>query len=88
MSGSERETRLITFSPGTVFGEVALLDRETRSATVKADEDAVCYVLTRPNFDKLTDEHPAIAVKFLSNLGRELSGRLRRANHTIYQLAS
>ncbi|TMG76359.1 MAG: cyclic nucleotide-binding domain-containing protein, partial [Betaproteobacteria bacterium] len=88
LSGSERETRLITFSPGTVFGEVALLDRETRSATVKADEDAVCYVLTRPNFDKLTDEHPAIAVKFLSNLGRELSGRLRRANHTIYQLAS
>jgi MFS superfamily sulfate permease-like transporter len=88
LSGSEREARLITFSPGTVFGELALLDQETRSATVKADEDAVCYVLTRPNFDKLTGEHPAIAVKFLANLGRELSGRLRRANRTIYQLAS
>src|ERR1700752_2022977 len=25
LSGSDRETRLITFSPGTVFGEVALL---------------------------------------------------------------
>jgi CRP-like cAMP-binding protein len=79
---------LITFSPGTVFGEVALLDREARSATVEADEELVCYVLTRENFDKLTAEHPAVAIKLLTNLGREISGRLRRANRTIYQLAS
>jgi MFS superfamily sulfate permease-like transporter len=88
LSGSDRETRLITFSPGTVFGEVALLDREARSATVEADEELVCYVLTRENFDKLTAEHPAVAIKLLTNLGREISGRLRRANRTIYQLAS
>ena len=88
LSGSGRETRLITFSPGTVFGEVALLDREARSATVEADEELVCYVLTRANFDKLTAEHPAVAIKLLTNLGREISGRLRRANRTIYQLAS
>jgi MFS superfamily sulfate permease-like transporter len=84
----ERETRLITFSPGTVFGEVALLDQEARSATVEADDELVCYVLTRRSFEKLTTEHPAIAIKLLTNLGRELSGRLRRANRTIYQLAS
>jgi CRP-like cAMP-binding protein len=88
LSDTDRETRLITFSPGTVFGEVALLDREARSATVEADEDLVCYVLTRLNFDKLTAAHPAVAIKLLTNLGRELSGRLRRANRTIYQLAS
>jgi CRP-like cAMP-binding protein/anti-anti-sigma regulatory factor len=87
LSGSDRETRLITFSPGTVFGEVALLDREARSATVEADEELVCYVLTRENFDKLTAEHPAVAIRLLTNLGREISGRLRRANRTIYQLA-
>jgi CRP-like cAMP-binding protein len=88
LSGSERETRLITFSAGTVFGEVALLDREARSATVEADEELVCYVLTRASFEKLTAEHPAVAIKLLTNLGREISGRLRRANRTIYQLAS
>lgn len=88
LSGSERETRLITFSPGTVFGEVALLDREARSATVEADDDLVCYVLTRQSFEKLTAEHPGVAIKLLTNLGREISGRLRRANRTIYQLAS
>jgi MFS superfamily sulfate permease-like transporter len=88
LSGSERETRLITFSPGTVFGEVALLDREARSATVEADDDLVCYVLTRQHFEQLTAEHPGVAIKLLTNLGREISGRLRRANRTIYQLAS
>lgn len=88
LAGTDRETRLITFSPGTVFGELALLDQEARSATIEADEELVCYVLTHRNFDKLTREYPAVAIKLLTNLGRELSSRLRRANRTIYQLAS
>lgn len=88
LSGAERDTRLITFSPGTMFGELALLDQEARSATVESDDDLVCYVLTRRQFEKLTTEHSTVAIKLLANLGRELSGRLRRANRTIYQLAS
>ncbi len=86
--GQQQETRLMTFSAGTVFGEVALLDRETRSASIQADEDLVCYVLSAGAFDELSRQHPSTAIKLLTNLGRELSGRLRRANRTIYQLAS
>lgn len=86
--GEQQETRLMTFSAGTVFGEVALLDRETRSASIHADEDLTCYVLSADAFDRLAHEHPTVAIKLLVNLGRELSGRLRRANRTIYQLAS
>jgi anti-anti-sigma factor len=83
-----RETRLITFSPGTLFGEVALLDQEARSAGVMADGDLVCYVLSRADFLDLAQRHPSIAITLLANLGRELSGRLRRANRTIHQLSS
>jgi hypothetical protein len=45
-------------------------------------------VLGHSSFDTLTKHDPAIAIKLLTNLGRELSSRLRRANRTIYQLAS
>jgi SulP family sulfate permease len=88
LAGKDRENRLATFSAGTVFGEVALLDEQPRSATVEADEDLVCYVLSEKAFETLTREHQPIAIRLLKNLGRELSRRLRRANQTIYELES
>jgi CRP-like cAMP-binding protein/anti-anti-sigma regulatory factor len=83
-----REQRLVTFAAGTVFGEMALLDREARSATIEADEGLVCYVLDRPAYERITGEMHSIAIKLLTNLGRELSARLRRANRMLNQLES
>jgi len=88
LPGDDRETRLATFAPGTMFGEIALLDQAPRSATVRADEPLVCYVLTRVGFDTLTSDHPAVTIKLLANLDRELAARLRRANRTIQEFAS
>ena len=86
LAGQTREKRVASFSPGAVFGEVALLDEEPRSATVTADEELVCYVLDDTCFRALTREHPSIAIKLLTNLSRELSRRLRKANAMISQL--
>jgi CRP-like cAMP-binding protein len=83
--GRVRPERIVTFSSGTVFGEFALLDRETRSATVEADSPVTCYVLSREVFEQLAREHQDIAVKLLTALGRELSLRLRRANRMLTQ---
>jgi len=57
-----------------------------RSATVTADEDLVCYVLSAEAFDALTVDDPPIAIHLLSNLGRELRRRLRRATAMVSQL--
>jgi CRP-like cAMP-binding protein len=86
LAGQAREKRLASFSPGSVFGEVALLDEEPRSATVTADEELVCYVLDDARFRALTRAHPSIAIQLLTNLSRELSRRLRKANAMISQL--
>ncbi|HEY6830850.1 MAG TPA: SulP family inorganic anion transporter [Pseudolabrys sp.] len=83
---SDRDIRLVTFAAGTVFGELAILDKGARSASVVADEELVCHVLSDRDFDALSTECPSAAIKLLSNLGRELSGRLRRANQAIRQL--
>jgi sulfate permease, SulP family len=80
--------RLATFAPGTAFGELAILDAGPRSATLVADEDIVCCALRVADFEDLARNTPAIAIKLLTGLGRELSGRLRRANQTIHQLES
>jgi CRP-like cAMP-binding protein len=86
LAGRERERRLATFAAGTVFGELALLDARPRSASVEADEDLVCYVLSEASFADLVREHHTVAIKVLASLARELSARLRRANQTIYEL--
>jgi len=78
-----REQRLVTFAAGTAFGEMALLDRESRSATVQADERLVCYVLDRPAFERIERDMPAIAIKLLTNLGVKLSVRLRQSNRML-----
>jgi len=86
LAGEGRLNRLATFSAGTVFGELALLDPGPRSASVEVDAELICYVLTDVAFEQLGREHPDIAIRLMANLGRELSRRLRQANQTIYQL--
>ena len=80
------DVRLATFAPGTVFGELAVLDRGPRSATVVADGEFVCYRLSRAGYATLAGQSPQAAIQFITAIGRELSGRLRSANRTIHQL--
>ena len=80
------DIRLTTFAPGTVFGELAILDPGPRSATVIADEALVCFALSDEDFVLLSSNAPKIAIKILANLSRALSRRLRQANRTIHQL--
>jgi SulP family sulfate permease len=81
--GLGRDRRLVTFSAGTVFGEMALLDQESRSATVIADGPLVCYVLERAAFEEISMLRPNVGIRLLSNLGRELSLRMRRVNRIL-----
>ena len=80
------DIRLATFAPGAVFGELALLDRGPRSATITADEDLKAFGLSDASFAVLCQQQPDLAIKLLTALGRELSVRIRYANMTIQQL--
>ena len=63
---------------GGFFGEMAVLESSTRSATVVAIGPTVCLTITRSRFLKLLRAEPAIAVALL----RELAARLRDAQAT------
>ena len=85
-----RNIRLATFAPDSVFGELALPDRDPRSATVTvtAYEEVTPWALSGRTFDTLRRDEPDLAIQLLAALGRELGGRLRQANRTIHQLES
>ena len=69
-----RDTVLGIMGQGEVFGEIALLDGGTRSATCTAIEPCELMAIDRAPFQELLEQSPGIAV----NLLHVLSARLRR----------
>ena len=66
-----------------VFGEMALIDRGPRSATVVADIETECDLLGLDDFDRLGALYPKIKIKLLENLSLILARRLRKANREL-----
>ena len=61
--------------PGDSFGEMALLDHEGRSATIKADTDVSLATIPEWGFKPFLKEHPEVAYRLL----QVLSQRVRQA---------
>ncbi len=70
--------RLATLSPGMGFGEASLADEATRTAFVRADRPAVCWVLERSAYVSLDGPGRTVQVKLLENLLRSTSGIVAR----------
>jgi glutaminase len=81
VSGASK--RLAAFSAGMAFGEMAIIDRSPRSATIIADTEVDCDLLHLEDFEKLGASHPAIKIKLLENLSLGLSRKLRKVNRDI-----
>jgi CRP-like cAMP-binding protein len=58
--------------PGDSFGEMALLDHEGRSATIKADTDVALATIPEWNFKPFLKEHPEVAYRLLQVLSRRV----------------
>ncbi len=80
LQSSGRQKRLGTFSPGMAFGEMAMLDRSSRSAAVTADTEVECDLLKLSDFERLGESHPRIKLVLLQNLALRLSQNLRKRN--------
>jgi CRP/FNR family transcriptional regulator, cyclic AMP receptor protein len=64
--------------PGQAFGEMALIDKSARSATVRAEERAHCFMLPIWSFRPIVEEHPEMAWSLLESLAqrvREIEAR-------------
>lgn len=61
-----------TLGPGDFFGELALLDRSPRNATVTADTELDVILLGQREFSALLDTVPTLAHKMLTGLARRI----------------
>lgn len=73
---------------GRIIGEMALLDRERRSATCKAETDCQLLTLDHDGLGRLAGGHPALAYRFMFVLARLLSRRLRRTSGVLAEYLS
>jgi CRP-like cAMP-binding protein len=60
--------KVATVGPGAHFGELALLDGGTRTATIVADSDMKVLVIGQREFSGVLDEVPGLAHKVLASL--------------------
>jgi CRP-like cAMP-binding protein len=74
------EKTLVVLGPEDIFGEMAVIDGLPRSATARVAEDAELISLKKPDFEKLSREDAALALKLLINIARVFSRRVREAN--------
>ena len=65
--------KVATLGPGHTFGELSLLDRAPRNATVLADTDMELLVLGQREFMKIVDAAPAFARALLVGIARRIN---------------
>ena len=74
-------TTLAILKEKEVFGELSLLDADTRSASATADTDCLLYKIDQEPFYELMDERPEVAKGFI----KILCQRLRTMNEKSRQ---
>ena len=79
------ETSVILFGkPGDIFGELAVIDGLTRSASAIALDETVLYTMSRENFREQMREYPQLALNFM----KVLSQRVRYSTKQVDSLAT
>lgn len=70
-------TTVNVLGPGSLIGEMGLLDGEPRSASCIAATDLRCAILTRSALKKLLDDDPRTAAKLLLAISLRIAARMR-----------
>jgi CRP/FNR family cyclic AMP-dependent transcriptional regulator len=78
-----KEFIMNTQSEGDYFGELALLDDSSRSASVRTVEKSSFCIIYKDDFNRVLEDHPNIARKLIQNL----AARVRKLTADVKSLA-
>ena len=70
-------------SKGRTIGEMSVIDKIPRSATVKAVKESLLVTITGTGFDLVLKDYPEIGVKILKGMAKLLSLNLRKTSSML-----
>jgi CRP-like cAMP-binding protein len=76
----------LTAEQNVFFGEVALVDKDTRSASVYAITKCNTLKLDGDRFKTLCDEEPVLGYNVMYRISRRIASALRRSNKDLMVL--
>jgi CRP/FNR family cyclic AMP-dependent transcriptional regulator len=83
-SGGSRQT-LNFMGPGDLFGEVAVLDGQSRTADATAGEPSELFVLRREDFLGFLEREPRVAIKIIQLLCQRIRWQSERMEESVLQ---
>ena len=69
--------------PGSLIGEMGLVDGQARLASCSATTDSRCAVLTRAALEKLSKDDPYTATKLMFAIAARIAERLRETSEKL-----
>lgn len=82
-SGPAEAVAISVLGPGSIIGEMALLDGAPRSASCTALSPIHAAGLSRRGLELLIDQHPGVAARLMVGLSQRLADRLRALSQQI-----
>ena len=77
MASEGEEKSLLLLGPGDFFGELALLQEDSRMVTARSEAAAELLLITRKDFQALMDQDPRTASRMLMAIAKLLAMRVR-----------
>lgn len=82
-SSNRKGMLLKTLGVGQAFGEMSLLDRAPRSATIVAEVDTILFEFSAQAWDAIMAEHPTWGMQLYRNFAQDMAGRMRTLNEEL-----
>jgi CRP/FNR family cyclic AMP-dependent transcriptional regulator len=80
LKGKPNTATIQRLSVGQIFGELALVDKRSRSATVVCENDCEIITIDRDKLDELFERDTHLGYIVMKNLAKLLAERLRRTD--------
>ncbi len=71
-----------------MFGEIALIDRDTRSATIHVLDDADFLVTDREKFFQFVEQEPDLGAQLLMAIAKRMAGTVRKGNSELIKVST